>query len=73
VLTKAYPATDIKAFSVTIGGKNAPVLFAGLVGSGLWQINVQTPGGLIGGDQPLVLSVNGITSQPNAMLTVLGG
>jgi uncharacterized protein (TIGR03437 family) len=73
VLTKAYPAADLASFQVTIAGKAASVLFAGLIGPGLWQVNVQIPSGLIGGDQPLVLSVNGAVSQPNVMLTVQGG
>lgn len=73
VLTQAYPAADLSSFQVTIAGTNASVLFAGLVGAGLWQINVQIPAGLIGGDQPLVLSVNGAVSQPNVMITLVGG
>jgi uncharacterized protein (TIGR03437 family) len=73
VLTKAYPAANLAAFEISIAGKNASVLYAGLVGPGLWQVNVQIPAGLIGGDQPLVLSVNGATSQPNVMLTLQGG
>jgi uncharacterized protein (TIGR03437 family) len=73
VLTTVYPAANLAAFQVTIAGKAASVLFAGLVGAGLWQINVQIPAGLPGGDQPLVLSVNNVASQPNVMLTVQGG
>jgi uncharacterized protein (TIGR03437 family) len=68
-----YPAADLAAFQVTIAGKAASVLFAGLVSPGLWQVNVQIPSGLIGGDQPLVLSVNNVASQPNVMITLLGG
>ncbi len=73
VLTKAYPAANLAAFSITIAGKAAPILFAGLVGPGLWQMNVQIPSGLIGGDQPLSLVVSGVASQPNVMLTLAGG
>jgi len=73
VLTKVYPAANLAAFQVTMAGKSAAVLFAGLVSPGLWQINVQVPSGLIGGDQPLVLSVNGVASQPNVKITLLGG
>ncbi len=68
-----YPAANLAAFQVTIAGQTASVLFAGMVGPGLWQLNVQIPSGLIGGDRPLVLSVNNVASQPNVMLTVLGG
>jgi uncharacterized protein (TIGR03437 family) len=73
VLTKVYPAASLAAFQVTLAGTSAPILFAGLVSPGLWQINVQIPSGLIGGDQPLVLSVNGVASQPNVKITLLGG
>jgi uncharacterized protein (TIGR03437 family) len=73
VLTTVYPAANLAAFQVTIAGTAAPVLFAGLVGAGLWQVNVQIPSGLIGGDQPLILSVNGVVSQPNVMITLVGG
>jgi len=73
VLTKAYPAANLAAVQVTIAGQSAPVLFAGLVSPGLWQINVQIPSGLTGGDQPLVLSVNRVASQPNVKITLLGG
>ncbi|HEY1754035.1 MAG TPA: serine hydrolase [Bryobacteraceae bacterium] len=73
VLSQAYRAANLAAFQVTIAGKTTFVLFAGLVNPGLWQLNVQIPTGLIGGDQPLVLSVNNVASQANVMITVLGG
>ncbi len=73
VLTKPYPAANLGAFQVTMAGQSASVLFAGIVSPGLWQINVQIPSGLIGGDQPLVLSVNGVASQANVKITLLGG
>jgi len=70
VFTQAYPAASLAAFQVTIGGIAAVVSFAGLVGPGLFQLDVQIPTGLTGGDQPLVLTVSGISAQPNLMLTV---
>ena len=73
VFSTPSPAANLAAFQVTIAGKTASMLFAGLVGPGLWQLNVQIPKGLIGGDQPLLVSVNNIPSQPNVMITVLGG
>jgi uncharacterized protein (TIGR03437 family) len=36
--------------------------------AGLFQVNVQVPLGL-SGDQPVVLTVNGQSTQPNAFLT----
>lgn len=73
VLTSVYPAANLQAFTVTISGKPATVLFAGIVSPGLWQLNVQIPNGLVGGNQPLVLSVSGNASQPNVMIAVAGG
>jgi uncharacterized protein (TIGR03437 family) len=73
LLTTPYPAANLSAFNVTIAGEAATVLFAGLVSPGLWQINIQIPSGLVGGNQPLVLSVNGATSQPNVTIALLGG
>jgi uncharacterized protein (TIGR03437 family) len=73
VLSQVYPAANPAAFQVTIAGKTTSLLFAGLVGPGLWQLNVQIPTGLGGGDQLLVLSVDNVASQPNVMITVLGG
>ena len=70
VFSKSYPATNLSAFQMTIGGKAATVSFAGLVGAGLYQVNVQVPSGLSGGDQPVVLTVGGIPVQPNLMLTI---
>jgi len=70
VFTTPHPASSLAAFKVTIGGKAAPVSFAGLVGPGLFQLDIQIPTGLNGGDQPLILTVNGIAAQPNLMLTI---
>ena len=70
VLSKVYNAADPSAFKVTIGGKPAVILFAGLVGPGLFQINIQVPAGLTGGDQVLVLSVNNVASQPNVKIAI---
>lgn len=70
VFAKSYPAASLPAFKVTIGGKAATVTFAGLVAPGLFQLDVQIPAGLSGGDQPLVLTVGGIAAQPNLLLTI---
>ena len=70
VFTQAYPAANLANFKVTIGGIAANVTFAGLVGPGLYQIDIQIPTGLIGGDQPLVLSVNGVAAQANLSLSI---
>ena len=52
------------AVSATVGGQNAAVGFSGLAPgfAGLYQVNVTIPPGLAPGLQPLVLSVNGVSS-----------
>lgn len=55
---------------VTIGGMPATVEFAGLVGAGLYQINVQVPNGLAIGLYPVVGNVGGVSTQLNAMLAI---
>lgn len=70
VLAQAYPAPSLAAFKATIGGVNAPVQYAGLVGAGLFQIDVQIPSGLKGGDQPLNMTVSNVAIQPNLMVTI---
>ena len=57
----------IQPVRVTIGGHEAPVLFAGLVPGllGLYQVNAVVPGGLAGSDAtPVVVSVAGKESPP---------
>jgi uncharacterized protein (TIGR03437 family) len=55
--------------SVTIGGQPAKVLFAGLSGAGLYQINVIVPT-VAAGDQPVTASVNGVPVPQTAYVTV---
>lgn len=52
---------------VTIGGVQAQVIFSGLTPNtvGLYQVNVIVPANAPTGNQPVVLSVNGINSQPS--------
>jgi len=54
---------------VTIGGRPAEVLFAGMTLAGLYQINLRVPAGLTAGDQPLILQV-GTAAAQSALLPV---
>jgi uncharacterized protein (TIGR03437 family) len=47
--------------TVTVGGQNCPVQFAGLVGSfaGLDQVNCQIPGGVTGPAVPVIVTTDG--------------
>jgi len=57
--------------TVTVGGVNAPIQFAGIPWGlvGIVQINYQVPAGLAPGAQPVVVTVNGVMSKA-ATLTV---
>lgn len=68
VFSGAYPTTS--AVTVTIGGMAADVSFAGLVGPGLYQINLTVPAALADGDHAVVASVGGVSSQSGAKLKV---
>jgi uncharacterized protein (TIGR03437 family) len=59
------------AVSVTIGGQAAQVLWAGLVGPGLYQINVVVPV-VSAGDQEVVATVAGARSQAGVKVKVVG-
>ncbi|MCH8267906.1 MAG: hypothetical protein IH846_10340, partial [Acidobacteria bacterium] len=67
------PARTADPVTVTIGGVNAPVQFAGLAPgfTGLYQVNAVVPAGVTpGNDVPVVLSVSGQSSPPVTMAVV---
>jgi uncharacterized protein (TIGR03437 family) len=66
VFDGAYPTNS--PVTVTIGGGDAEVSFAGLVGLGLYQINVKVPSGLAAGDQAVVVTTGGISSPSSGAL-----
>jgi uncharacterized protein (TIGR03437 family) len=68
VLPTYYPVSDLSSVKVTFGSANATVLWAGMVYAGEFQVNVQVPSGL-SGDEPVVMTVGGQSTQPNAYLT----
>jgi uncharacterized protein (TIGR03437 family) len=55
--------------TVTIGGRNAQVLFSGLTpGSvGLYQVNVEVPSNAPTGPQPIVVSIGGVDSKASIL------
>ena len=55
---------------VTIGGITASVTFAGLVGVGTYQFNVQVPSNVPDGDLSLTATYNGLNTQPHLLITV---
>ena len=56
--------------TIQIGGSSAPVQFAGLASPGLYQFNVVVPPILADGDQPIVATYNGVSTQAGTLLTV---
>jgi uncharacterized protein (TIGR03437 family) len=68
-----YGTADITGkYTLTVGGQTAVVSYAGLAPTfaGLYQINFTVPAGLTAGDQPIVLTVNGVPTPTGAMLAV---
>jgi uncharacterized protein (TIGR03437 family) len=55
---------------VKIGGVTATVQFAGLVAPGEFQFNVVVPASVGDGDQPIVATYNGVSTQPGVLLAV---
>jgi adhesin/invasin len=68
----AGAATLLGDYSLTIGGVKAEVSYAGLAPNfaGLYQINFTVPAGLSPGNQPIVLTVNGVSTPVGAYLAV---
>jgi len=56
--------------TVTIGGLNAPVAFAGLIEAGLYQINLTVPPGTASGDQPIQININGVQTPAGTVVSV---
>jgi uncharacterized protein (TIGR03437 family) len=56
--------------AIVIGGFPATVSFAGLVAPGEFQFNVAVPPGLANGDQVIVVTYGGQTTQPGTFITV---
>ncbi len=67
-LTTPLPLVTLP--TVTIGGAQAQVTYGGLVGVGLYQINVVVPASVSSGDNAVVASVGGQQSQANAFISV---
>jgi uncharacterized protein (TIGR03437 family) len=59
-------------YTLTVGGKTAAVSYAGLAPTfaGLYQIDFTVPSGLTAGNQPIVLTVDGVATPAGAFLAV---
>jgi uncharacterized protein (TIGR03437 family) len=65
----SQPAPTVLAVTMAIGGVTAEVQWAGLVSSGLYQLNVKVPT-VPAGDQPLQGTIGGFQSPPTLMLSI---
>ena len=65
----AQPALLSVPAQVTIGGVNSQVQWAGIVSSGLYQLNVAIPN-VTAGDLPVQTSVRGFQSAANAFISI---
>ncbi len=66
------PASLSNAATVTIGSMPITPAFSGIVGPGLYQLNVQIPAGLTAGDYSILVHVAGMQTQPNVIIPVSG-
>ena len=64
------PVPYSDAVTVTLGGKNCSVSFAGLVGAGLFQVNVQVPADIATGEYPLTVTASGQLSPGQVELPI---
>jgi uncharacterized protein (TIGR03437 family) len=55
---------------VSIGSATAPVLYSGLIGAGLYQINVTVPADMAAGTYPVVVTQSGVSSPTTAVLKI---
>lgn len=62
-------STTVNTVTVTIGGSNAPVSFAGLTPGvvGLYQINLTVPSDIAAGNQQVVVMVGGVSSKASVL------
>jgi uncharacterized protein (TIGR03437 family) len=56
--------------TITFGGANVTPDFAGLSATGLYQFNIKVPDSAANGDNAVVATINGISTQSNAFITV---
>jgi uncharacterized protein (TIGR03437 family) len=70
IFSSAAPI-DLSTITMTIGSVPVPKIdFAGLVGAGLYQINLAVPQNAASGDLPVSVSVNGVATQSNISIPI---
>jgi uncharacterized protein (TIGR03437 family) len=66
----ATPAILTNSTRVRIGGREAEVVWAGIISPGLYQLNVRVPDTATTGDAMLIADIGGATSQSDVFLTI---
>ncbi|MGC9973542.1 MAG: SBBP repeat-containing protein [Bryobacteraceae bacterium] len=69
-IVPSAPVVDLSAINLTIGGRPAQVQWAGIVGAGLWQLNVQVPPDVPAGNAAVVAQIGGKSTQGGAFIAV---
>jgi uncharacterized protein (TIGR03118 family) len=64
------PATLVTTPTILFNNVSAKVVYAGLVGAGLYQFNVIVPPGLPDGDAAVVAQTGGLSSATGALITI---
>jgi uncharacterized protein (TIGR03437 family) len=70
IFSGAYPVSA--SVTATVGGKNTPVMFAGLTSPGLYLVRIQVPAGLAPGPQPIQVAV-GASTTPSPLVLMVSG
>ena len=66
----AAPLATTTTPTVTFGGQQAQVAYSGLISSGVYQFNVTVPANQVAGDIPVTITMGGVTSTANTIITV---
>jgi uncharacterized protein (TIGR03437 family) len=69
-IVPSAPVVDLSAIAMTIGGRPAQVQWAGIVGAGLWQLNVQVPADVPAGNAAVVAQIGGKSTQSGASIAI---
>ncbi len=64
------PAGATESITVTVNGSAGNPFFTGMGSPGLFQFNLTIPSGLGTGDQPLLATVNGVSTQSGVMIAL---
>lgn len=64
------PAILTNSTRVRIGGRDAEVVWAGIISAGLYQLNVRVPDNVSTGDAMLIADIAGVSSQSDVFLTI---